>query len=341
MKRIKELPDAEKLRNEMSLSENEEEKRRQTIEEIQAVLEGKSKRKILCIGPCSADNEKAVLDYMLRLANLNDEVRDKLLIVPRVYTSKPRTNGTGYKGFLHRQNAIDIRDDIYDGIKATRHMHISVIHETGMYCADEMLYPEASYYILDLLVYVAVGARSVEDQQHRLVASGLDVPVGMKNPTRGDVDVMLNAIVAAQNPQSYLYHGWECESDGNKYVHGILRGYMNSGGKPRPNYHYEMLCDIHDRYVMKNLKNVGVIVDCNHNNSRKHYDEQIRISKEVLFNCHYNKGIDDFVKGLMIESYIEDGSQMIGEGIYGKSITDPCLGWEKTERLIKELADEL
>lgn len=341
MKRVRALPIAEDLQKEICLTQLQKENRNIRIREIKDVLEGKSNRKLLCIGPCSADNEKAVLDYMNRLARVFEDVKNKILIIPRVYTSKPRTTGQGYKGFLHRQNAGDLRDDIYDGIKAMRHMHIRVIQETGLFCADEMLYPEASYYILDLLAYIAVGARSVEDQQHRLVASGLDIPVGMKNPTRGDVDVMLNAIVAAQSQQSYIYHGWECLSDGNKYAHAILRGYLNSSGRPRPNYHYEMLCDIHDRYVRRNLKNVGVIIDCNHNNSRKQYDEQIRIAKEVLFNCRCNQGINDFVRGFMIESYIEDGCQMIGEGIYGKSITDPCLGWEKTERFIKEIAESL
>lgn len=341
MKRIRQLPEAEELRSELSLTQEQVNSRFERIREIQEVLKGKSERKILCIGPCSADNENAVLDYMVRLAKVNEDVKDKLLIIPRVYTSKPRTTGTGYKGFLHRQNVYDLNDDLYDGIKAMRNMHLRVIQEAGLFCSDEMLYPEASYYTLDLLAYIAVGARSVEDQQHRLVSSGLDIPVGMKNPTSGDVDVMLNAIVAAQSSQSYLYHGWECVSEGNQYVHGILRGYLNSSGKPRPNYHYEMLCDIHDRYIRKNVKNVGVIVDCNHNNSRKQYDEQVRIAKEVLFNCKYNRSINGFVKGFMVESYLEDGCQMIDEGIYGKSITDPCLGWEKSERLIRELADEI
>lgn len=339
MKMIKQLPSSEELQSELPMTKNQKEKRIKFIHNIREILSGKSNKKIICIGPCSADDEKAVLDYMERLARISEKVKEKLLIIPRIYTSKPRTAGTGYKGLLHRPDINERADNIYNGIRAMRLMHLHVIQKTDFFCADEMLYPEAFYYISDLLSYAAIGARSVENQQHRLVSSGLDMPVGMKNPTSGDINVMLNAIVAAQSTQSFLYHGWECISKGNEYAHGILRGYQNSSGNPRSNYHYEMLCDIHDQYIKRNLRNISVLVDCNHNNSRKHYDEQIRISKEVFFNCRNNTSINRFVKGLMIESYIEDGAQMIGEGIYGKSITDPCLGWRKTERLLYELAE--
>lgn len=339
MRMIRQLPSAEELRQELSLTPVQREDYRNFVKEIKDIISGDSRKKIICIGPCSADNENAVLDYMSRLVALREKVYEKLLIVPRIYTSKPRTTGTGYKGLLHRPKAEIELDNLYRGIKAMRGMHLHVIQETGMFGADEMLYPEAFYYISDLLSYATVGARSVEDQQHRLVSSGMDVPIGMKNPTSGDVDILLNAIVAAQSPQTYLYHGWECESGGNEYAHGILRGYQNSSGKPRSNYHYEMLCDIHDQYLKRNLRYPSVIVDCNHNNSRKQYDEQIRIAKEVFTNCRSNSDLNSFVKGIMVESYICDGAQMIGEGIYGKSITDPCLGWEKTERLVLELAE--
>lgn len=339
MKLIRQIPSAEELREELPLGSEQKNAREKRLHEIEDVLSGKSKRKILCIGPCSADNEDAVLDYATRLVRLAEQIADAFLVVPRVYTSKPRTNGYGYKGLLHRPDAETAEDNIYEGILAVRKLHLRIIRETGLFAADEMLYPEAHYYIADLLGYTAVGARSVEDQQHRLVASGLDMPVGMKNPTSGDVEVMLNAIKAAQGRQTMLYHGFECRSEGNPYAHGILRGYRNAEGRTEPNYHYEALSDIHDLYVRQNLRHPGVLIDCNHNNSRKHYDEQIRIAKEVIANCKSYPGIDHFVRGLMIESYLEDGAQMIGEGIYGKSITDPCLGWEKTERLLLELAE--
>lgn len=333
------LPQAEELKEKFPLKDVLKQKREECLREVKAVLEGSVQKKIVCIGPCSADNQAAVLDYMHRLARLAERVSERLLVIPRVYTSKPRTNGTGYKGMLHRPDAGRQEDNISDGILAMRRLHLSVIQETGFFCADEMLYPEAFYYISDLLAYAAVGARSVENQQHRLSASGLDMPVGMKNPVSGDVEAMLNALQAAQHAQSLLHHGWECSAKGNPYAHGILRGYLNSSGEPRPNYHYEMLCDIHDRYTERNLMNPGVLIDCNHSNSRKRSDEQVRIAKEVFYNCRHNPGLHRFVKGLMIESYLEDGAQMAGEGIYGKSITDPCLGWEKTERLMLELAE--
>lgn len=341
MKMVRKLPSAEELQQEMPLTEKQRDKRSSVIKELQNILSGVSNRKIACIGPCSADNEKAVLEYMERLAAVRDKVDSQILIIPRVYTSKPRTNGVGYKGILHRPDSSMNEDDIYSGLKATRNLHRTIIQETEFFCADEMLYPEAFYYISDMLAYTAVGARSVENQQHRLVSSGLDMPVGMKNPTSGDIEIMLNAITAAQSSQCLLYHGWECSTNGNPYAHAILRGYLNSSGKDRSNYHYEMLCDVHDAYVKRNLKNVGVIIDCNHSNSRKHYDEQARIVSEVLCNCRLNRDINHFVKGFMIESYLVDGRQMIGEGIYGKSVTDPCLGWEKTEQLLYQIAEFL
>lgn len=338
MRFVRKLPDADELKSELALKSDQEWNRQKVIKELENILNGNSTKKIIIIGPCSADREDAVLEYMSRLARLRDEVKNQFCIIPRIYTSKPRTSGKGYKGLVHRPDLTGT-DDIYDGILATRRMHYRVIEETGMFGADEMLYPEAHYYIRDLLAYTAVGARSVENQQHRLVASGLDMPVGMKNPTSGDNEIMLNAIGAAQSKQNFLYHGYECESDGNSYVHAILRGYTDSIGKPHSNYHYEDISDLFDLYQKKNLKSANVIIDCNHGNSRKHYDEQIRIGKEVFTLCKEYSFVDHFVKGIMLESYLEDGAQIIGENIYGKSITDPCLGWRKTERLIKELAE--
>lgn len=338
MRFLRKLPDADALRKEFSLSNYLKIRRENIIYEIKNILEGKLNKKILCIGPCSADNENAVLTYMEKLAFVADKVKDKLVIIPRIYTSKPRTTGMGYKGLLHRPS-VSGEDQIYKGIIAMRQLHLHIIQQTGLVGADEMLYPEAIYYIEDLLGYIAVGARSVENQQHRLVSSGLDIPVGMKNPTSGDMEILLNAITAAQSKQTLLYHGWECCSEGNIYTHAILRGYINSVGVSYPNYHYEDLSRLYDLYLKRNLKNMSVIIDCNHNNSNKHYDEQIRISKDVLRTCQYSKEINKFVKGLMIESYIEDGCQMIDEGIFGKSITDPCLGWNKTEPLIYEIAE--
>ncbi len=341
MEKIKKLPSAEELQSEMSLTSAQAEKRKKHIDELKRILSGESEKKILCIGPCSADNEKAVLDYMERLAGLYEKVRDRFVVIPRIYTSKPRTKGIGYKGLLHRPEPGEKEDDLYSGIKAMRHMHLRVIQETELYGADEMLYPEALYYVSDLLSYAAVGARSVEDQQHRLVSSGYDIPVGMKNPTSGDIDIMVNAIATAQSRQAYIYHGWECHSEGNRYAHGILRGYQGSDGKSHPNYHYEDLRNVYDKFIKNNLDNPGVIIDCNHNNSGKQYDEQVRIAEEVFDNCKKNVAINRFVKGIMLESYICDGAQMIGEGVYGKSVTDPCLGWKKTEGLVLDLADKM
>ena len=308
--------------------------------EIADILSGKDDKFLLIIGPCSADRQDAVLDYISRLAKVQEQVKDKVYIIPRIYTNKPRTTGDGYKGMLHQPDPQE-HSDMLKGLIAIRKLHLKTLAETGFTCADEMLYPENHAYLDDILGYVAVGARSVEDQQHRLTASGLTVPVGMKNPTSGDYSVMLNAIMAAQHSHTFVYRGWEAVSQGNPYAHAILRGYVNKHGQSQPNYHFEELTRLHNMYVEKGLENMAVIIDCNHNNSGKQYLEQIRITREVLHSRRNSPEIGRMVKGLMIESYIEDGSQKIGEGIYGKSITDPCLGWEKTESLILEMADLL
>lgn len=308
--------------------------------DIKAVFTGESDKFLLIIGPCSADNETAVLDYIGRLKKAADEVKDKILIIPRVYTNKPRTTGEGYKGMLHQPNP-DEKPDMLKGIIAIRELHMKALSDYGFTCADEMLYPENYRYLSDLLGYTAVGARSVENQQHRLVASGIEIPVGMKNPTSGDLTIMMNSIKAAQSSHTYLYRGWEVTSTGNDTAHAILRGYMDFAGRNISNYHYEdisRLCELYQEY---GLKNPSVIIDANHANSSKKYLEQIRIAKDVVYSRNHNSDIKGLVKGLMIESYIEDGCQKIGEHIYGKSITDPCLGWEKTENLIYKIADTL
>lgn len=327
----------EDIQKKFPISENLKKLRQEKIKDIQSVLEGKSSKKIICVGPCSADREDAVLDYMTRLAEIQEKLKERFVFIPRIYTSKPRTNGLGYKGILHRPDAMSGEDDIFAGVIAMRKMHLHVIQKTGMFGADELLYTEANAYIADLLSYVAVGARSVENQEHRLVASGLKIPVGMKNPTSGDLSILLNSIVSAQSSQLTMYRNWEVETEGNDYAHAILRGYVDRQGMLHPNYHYEDLCEFHDLYQKKNLKNMGVVIDCNHANSRKHYDEQIRIAKEIFDICSKNKSLNQFVKGIMIESYLEDGSQIVGQGIYGKSVTDACLGWKKTERLLYDL----
>ena len=307
-------------------------------QEIKNILSGKSDKLILVIGPCSADNEDSVIDYISRLAKVQEQVKDNIFIVPRIYTNKPRTTGDGYKGMLHQPDPTE-KPDMFKGLVAIRELHMRALRETGFSCADEMLYPENAKYLDDVLAYVAIGARSVENQQHRLTASGLDCPVGMKNPTGGDISVMMNAITAAQHKHTFIYRGWEVHSEGNPFAHAILRGYVNKHGQSMPNYHYEDLINLAEAYAEKPLANPAVIIDTNHANSGKKYLEQVRIAKEVMLNCKYSPDIKKLVKGFMIESYIEDGAQKIGEGIYGKSITDPCLGWEKTERLILDLAD--
>ena len=306
--------------------------------EIKEVFEGKDNRKLLIIGPCSADNEDSVIDYIGRLARIQDKVKEKILIVPRIYTNKPRTTGEGYKGMLHQPDPTE-KPDMIKGIIATRHLHMRAVEETGFVCADEMLYPENYQYLDDVLGYIEVGARSVENQQHRLVASGVDVPVGMKNPTSGDYTVMMNAILAAQHGHTFIYRGWEAHSQGNPLAHSILRGYTNKHGQSQPNYHYEDLIRLCDYYDERELKNPAVIIDTNHSNSNKNPYEQPRIIKDVLHSGRQNDRIDRILKGFMVESYIEDGNQKVGGGCYGKSITDPCLGWDKTEKLIYEIAD--
>ena len=312
----------------------------QRSQEIKDIFEGKSDKLILVIGPCSADNNEAVLDYIGRLKKVSQEVKDKIFIIPRIYTNKPRTTGEGYKGMLHQPNP-DERPDMLKGIVAIRELHMTALKDYGFTCADEMLYPENHRYLSDLLAYVAVGARSVENQQHRLTASGLNVPVGMKNPTGGDNSVMMNAIKAAQSKHTFIYRGWEVHSSGNPMAHAILRGYVDGSGRCVSNYHYEDLVRLYEDYEKSGLLNPAAIVDANHANSGKKYLEQIRIAKDVIYSRNHNNDIKKLVKGIMIESYIEDGAQRIGEHIYGKSITDPCLGWEKTEKLIYDLADVL
>ena len=310
-------------------------------EEIKKIFSGESNKFLLVIGPCSADREDAVLDYISRLQKLQEKVEDKIFIIPRIYTNKPRTTGDGYKGMLHQPDPNE-KPDMLKGIISIRKLHMRALSETGLSCADEMLYPENHRYLSDLLAYVAIGARSVEDQQHRLTASGLDIPVGMKNPTGGDLTVMMNSITAAQHKHTFLYRGWEVHSKGNPYAHAILRGYVNSHGQSLPNYHYEDLMRLSELYSESGLQNPAVIVDTNHANSGKKYEQQIRIAKEVLHSCRHSEDIKKLVKGLMIESYIEDGCQRITEqNVYGKSITDPCLGWEKTERLVLDMAELL
>ena len=308
--------------------------------EIKDIIAGRSKKFMIVIGPCSADNEDAVIDYISRLRPVQEKVAEKIFIVPRIYTNKPRTTGKGYKGLLHQPDP-NMEEDMLKGIIAVRGTHIRAIKETGFTCADEMLYPENHRYLSDLLSYVAVGARSVEDQLHRLTASGLSIPVGMKNPTSGDFSVMMNSIIAAQSSHTFIYRGWEVTSHGNPYAHAILRGYVNKRGRSLPNYHYEDLITVCDMYHEAGLENPAIMVDTNHANSGKNYLEQVRIAKEVLHSMRSNADIGSMVKGLMIESYIEDGCQAIGGDIYGKSITDPCLGWEKSEKLIYELAELL
>lgn len=337
MKYIRKLPEPEIILKEYPLSDEQKEKRLVFVSEIKNILSGKSNKKLLLVGPCSADNEEAVVDYVKRLKVLQEEVKDKIMIVPRVYTTKPRTTGEGYKGLLHNQDVLSTNENILEGIKTVRKLHLRIIEETGFFPADEMLYPEVTAYISDLLGYITIGARSVENQQHRLVASGFDMPVGIKNPTSGDVSIMYNAIGAAQHPHEIFFGGYEVQTEGNKYAHAILRGYTNQNGVASPNYHYESLINIYDKYVVKDYQNTAIIVDCNHSNSNKQFIEQIRIAKEIFNNCKEYPNINKFIKGLMIESYIEDGSQMIGNNIYGKSITDPCIGWNKTEKLIKDL----
>lgn len=306
--------------------------------EIADVFTGKSGKMVLIIGPCSADREDAVLEYCERLAKLQEAVSDKLVLIPRVYTNKPRTTGDGYKGLLHQPDPRKT-SDMLEGVIAIRRLHTNVLAGTGLPTADEMLYPDNYRYLSDLLSYVAVGARSVENQEHRLTSSGIDIPVGMKNPTSGDISVMLNSIMAAQHPHTFIYRGWEVDTTGNPLAHAILRGYVNKHGESMPNYHFEELERLYNAYTAKGLQNMALIVDANHANSGKKYQEQPRICKEVLHSCRHSGEIKSMVKGFMVESYLEPGCQKIGDGVYGKSITDPCLGWEETIRLVQDIAD--
>lgn len=334
------LPIPQEIKREFPLSEEVRKVKEERDQIIENIFYGKDDRFLLVIGPCSADREDAVLDYMLRLRKVQEKVKDKIFIIPRVYTNKPRTKGVGYKGMLHQPDP-EKGEDMLAGIIAIRQMHTHVVEETGFTCAEEMLYPENHRYLSDLLAYVAIGARSVEDQQHRMVASGVGIPAGMKNPTGGDISVMMNSITAAQSSQTFLYRGWEVVTTGNPMAHAILRGYVDNHGRSHPNYHYEDLMNLKEAYDKAELRNPAVLVDCNHANSGKKYLEQIRIARDVLHSMRSSEDIHGLVKGLMIESYLEDGAQKIGEGVYGRSITDPCLGWEKSEKLIYDLAEEL
>lgn len=308
--------------------------------EISDVFLGESDKFILIIGPCSADNSEAVLDYIGRLKTVADEVKDKIIVIPRIYTNKPRTTGAGYKGMLHQPDPTQ-NPDMLKGIVAIRQLHMDALKNYGFTCADEMLYPENHRYLSDLLAYVAVGARSVENQQHRLTASGLNVPVGMKNPTGGDLHIMMNSIVAARSAHTFIYRGWEVKSHGNRMAHAILRGYVDFSGKCVSNYHYEDLQSLNELYMQNGIEHPAAIVDVNHANSGKRYLEQIRIAEDVVHSRNSNSDIKNLVKGIMVESYIEDGNQPVGGDVYGKSITDPCLGWGKTQKLIYEIADKL
>ena len=335
------LPIPKEIKEQFPISPESEKRLNIRRDEINRIFSGESEKFALIIGPCSADREDAVLDYLYRLRSVEEKVKDKIVIIPRIYTNKPRTTGEGYKGMLHQPDPN--RDpDMLGGILSIRNLHLKAITETEFGCADEMLYPENHRYLSDLLAYVAVGARSVENQQHRLTASGLDIPVGMKNPTGGDISVMINAIKAGQSSHVFLYRGWEVKTQGNPLTHAILRGYVDKFGKSHPNYHYEDLYGLYETYAESGLSNPALVVDTNHANSGKQYIEQIRISKEILHSCRYSNDVRSIVKGLMIESYIEDGAQKICDNpVYGKSVTDPCLGWEKTEKLIYEIADIL
>ena len=334
------LPIPKDVKAEFPLTEQMKKVKAERDAEIKAIFEGRSDKFILVIGPCSADHKDPVLEYLSRLRRLNEQVADKILIIPRIYTNKPRTTGQGYKGMLHQPEP-EAQPDMYKGIVAIRELHMSALRDYDFSCADEMLYPDNHRYLSDLLSYVAVGARSVENQQHRLTASGLDIPVGMKNPTSGDFSVMMNSIVAAQASHTFIYRGWEVTSEGNPYSHAILRGYVDFAGRNVSNYHYEDLLRVKELYEKSNLENPSIIVDTNHNNSGKQYLEQVRIAKDIVHSRNQNPTIKQLVKGLMIESYLEDGAQGPGEHVFGKSITDPCLGWEKSEQLILDIAEKL
>ena len=337
---VKKLPTPAEIREQYPVSDAIIQVKKERDEMIRKVFTGESDKFLVIIGPCSADNEEAVLDYVRRLARVQEKVSDKLILIPRIYTNKPRTTGEGYKGMVHQPDP-EKKPDMLAGILAIRHMHMRAVAETGLTAADEMLYPENWRYLSDILSYVAVGARSVENQQHRLTVSGIDIPAGMKNPTSGDFSVMLNSVVAAQHGHDFIFRGWEVQTDGNPLTHTILRGAVDKYGKTIPNYHYEDLYRLYEMYHERNLLNPACVVDANHSNSGKRHMEQIRIVKEVMHSRTHSKEIENLVKGVMIESYIEAGSQKIGEHIYGKSITDPCLDWDSSEQLIYTIAERV
>ena len=337
---VRKLPTPTEIREQYPLSARATEIKKQRDAEIAKVFTGDSDKFLVIVGPCSADNEDAVLEYNHRLAKVADKVSDKLIIIPRVYTNKPRTTGEGYKGIVHQPDP-EGKPDLLHGLIAMRKMHMRVVEETDLTSADEMLYPSNWSYLSDILSYVAVGARSVENQEHRLTVSGIDIPAGMKNPTSGDLSVMINSVIAAQGSHSFIYRTWEVKTSGNPLAHTILRGATNKHGNSVPNYHYEDLELLYSLYQERELLNPACIVDANHSNSNKRYMEQIRIVKEVLHSRRHSEEIHNFIKGVMVESYLEPGSQKIGEHIYGKSITDPCLGWDDTEKLIYNIADEI
>lgn len=338
---VKKLPIPAEVKKQYPLPEKVVTIKKERDNAIRKVFTGESDKFILIIGPCSADNPDSVMDYIGRLSNVQDKVGDRIILIPRIYTNKPRTTGEGYKGLVHQPDP-EKKPDVFAGILAMRKLHQQAIEETGLTSADEMLYPENWRYLDDLLSYVAIGARSVEDQHHRMTVSGMDVPAGMKNPTSGDFSVTLNSVVAAQTQHTFIYRGWEVNTDGNDLAHVVLRGATNKHGNNIPNYHYEDLTLLLDMYEKRNLKNPAVIIDTNHANSGKKYMEQIRIAQEVMHSRRHNPALAKLVKGFMIESYIEDGAQKIGcDHIYGKSITDPCLGWEKSEKLIYDIYAQL
>ena len=335
---VKKLPTPDEIRKEFPLPQELVKIKEERDAEIADVITGKSNKFLVIIGPCSADNEDSVCDYINRLTKVNEKVKDKLILIPRIYTNKPRTTGEGYKGIVHQPDP-EKKPDFLAGLIAMRKMHIRAIQESGLTSADEMLYPENWRYLSDILSYVAIGARSVEDQQHRLTVSGFDVPAGMKNPTSGDLAVMLNSVYAAQHPHSFIYRGWEVNTTGNELTHTVLRGATNKHGNSIPNYHYEDLNLLLEMYGTMDLKNPACVIDANHSNSGKQFEQQVRIVKEVMHSRKLNKEIHSLVKGVMVESYIVEGCQKVGGGIYGKSITDPCLGWEDSEKLIYDIAE--
>ena len=340
IKLIKQLPSSDEVKALYPMTPDLVKIKQERDAEIRKIFTGEDKRFIFIIGPCSADNEDAVLDYLNRLAKVAEKVKDKIYVIPRIYTEKPRTNGSGYKGIFHQPNPL-MGENMIEGLYAMRKMQIRAIRETGLTAADEMLYTDNWKYVDDILSYVAIGARSVEDQQHRFTASGMDIPVGMKNPTSGDFTVMMNSCVAAQSPHTFLYSGYEAESTGNDLTHCILRGGLNKHGNSIPNYHYDDIMRLVESYKQYDLKNPACIIDANHNNSGKKWDQQPRIVKEVLHSRKNSDEINELVKGVMVESYIEDGNQPVDGGCYGKSITDACLGWDKTEKLLLDVAELL